>query len=267
MRAMILALAGLGGPALFAGNAGGAAAEPHEAVRVERTLSAHGVQQVRAEVKVGRLSVEAGEGDAVEVTAIRTFGDLSEAEARRFREQSRVVIEPRGEAIVIEDIVPEPERTVHRGKSPSLQVTIRMPRRLDLDARIGVGSVAVTGTVGDLHAESGVGDVRLQRLAGMGNRVTAKVGVGDVVASLAALPRERVLVDVGVGQARLAIPASAKASIHLKSGMGSVTSAFPLKQASRGRFELGGARMGDLNGGGTAVRVTVGVGDVRLVRE
>lgn len=262
---MILALAGLGGPALFSGHASGAA-DPREPVRVERTLSAHGVQQVRAEVKVGRLSIEAVDGDAIEVTAIRTFGDLSEAEARRFREQSRVVIEPRGETLVIEDIVPEPERTAHRGRSPQLQVTIQMPRGLGLDARISVGDVVVVGAVGDLHVESGVGDVKLERLAGVGGRVTAKSGVGNVVASLAVLPRKQVLVDVGVGQARVAIPATAKASVYLKSGVGSVTTGFSLKPPRGAGFSVGSVRMGDLNGGGTAIRVTVGVGDVRLER-
>jgi hypothetical protein len=244
--------------------------ERHPPVRVEKTLPAGGVEQVRVEVKIGAIRVRAGEGDAIAVTAVRTFGDLSDADARRWREQSRVEIERRGDAVVIEDIVPESLSQSNKSKSdsPRLEVEIRMPRRLGLDVKSGVGSLEVTGEVGDVRAESGVGDVKLRRLSCSGSVVTVKAGVGDVLLSLASLPREKVSAEVGVGQATVGLPASAKASVHLNSGMGSVTSAFPLPNPRKSSFiNLGGTRTGDLNGGGASVRVNVGVGDARLAKE
>jgi hypothetical protein len=261
----------VGGALLVAGygtvSAAREAGERHEPVRVEKTLPAEGVEQVRASVKIGSLRVEAGGRDAIEVTAVRTFGDLSDADARRWREESRVTIEQQGDAVVVEDIIPEENHRSSRGKSPRLEVTIRMPRRLALDAKTGVGNLEVTGEVGDVRVESGVGDVKLRRLACSGNSVTAKAGVGEMTVSLASLPREQVKAELGVGQLRVGLPASARASVHLSSGMGNVSSGFPLKKTPRGAFNFGGTQTGDLNGGGPSVRLNVGVGDVRLERE
>jgi hypothetical protein len=96
-------------------------------------------------------------------------------------------------------------------RSPRLEVEIPMPRRIDLDAKTGVGSLEVTGEVGGVRVESGVGDVKLRRLSCAGQ--------------------------------------------------------FPLPNQRRGAYQFGGTRAGDLNGGGPAVRVNVGVGDARLERQ
>lgn len=264
---------------------GGAAAavrardERHPPVRVERSVPARGIDTVRADVKIGAIRVETGNGDQIEINAVRYFGDLSDEDARRYREGSRVEIDTAGDAVVIKDVIPEgswkgDRRSVNGNKSsPRLEVAIRMPRRLALDAKTGVGSLELSGgsgpsaEVGDVRVESGVGDVKLRALACTGSLVSAKAGVGDVSVSFAALPRSEVKADVGVGKLRVGLPASARASVHLASGMGNVSSGFALKKSPRGPFSFGGTQTGDLNGGGPAVRLNVGVGDARLDRE
>lgn len=129
----------------------------------------------------------------------------------------------------------------------------------------GAGDIRIEGEVGDLTVGSGAGRVLLNDVRCQGESLRVNTGAGYVHITLNALPRRRAMVNVGTGSVRMSLPAGARARVALKSGMGDVRSAFPLTP-ERKEKGFGGALSGELNGGGTDVRVDVGIGDARLER-
>jgi hypothetical protein len=235
---------------------------------VEKSFPARGVRQVKASVQVGTLRVDTDSPDAVRVRAVRRLDGLSASEASRWLERARVVIEQQGSAIVIKDIVPKELQQGNQNKNhPRLEVEIHMPPDLALEGSTGVGDADVTGQIGDLTMESGVGSLRLRRINCSGDTVSAKAGVGDITLGLQSLPQRRVKAEVGVGKVRVSLPSRARASVDLNTGMGHVDSRFPLPTPRRVGLNLGGTLSGNLNGGGIPIEVRVGVGDAQLEKE
>jgi len=78
--------------------------------------------------------------------------------------------------------------------------TLELPRSMDLDLDLGVGDVRVEGLAGDLGVDSGVGDVTV---AGARGDIEVDLGVGEVKISAPAGAFGKVACSTGVGDCRL----------------------------------------------------------------
>src|SRR5262249_24220275 len=184
-----------------AGAAQGAKPPPTQAdtpvvARIEKTIPAGGIRSVRAQVKVGEARILPGTAGELQVIAVRRVRGATPEEVQRWRDQPGVTIEARGDTLVVEDLGLEPRRN---GVEAQLGVGVRMPPGLSVTAHTGVGDVRVEGKVGDLEANLGVGNLRLERLECAGQRLTVESGTGDVAIDLQALPAAQLKVTVGVG--------------------------------------------------------------------
>ena len=166
---------------------------------------------MKATVTIGSIHLVADSPNAIQVTAVRKVKEGASAEAMRWMEQSRVEIDQQGSVLVLKDIVPERQRTSgSRDSPPRLDVDFHVPPGLDVETATGIGDTDITGRVGDLSLESGVGNVHLRELQCAGGLLHVKSGVGDIQLALRSLPEQRVKLEVGVGKVRvwqLAVPA------------------------------------------------------------
>ena len=254
--------------------------------RTEKSIPADGIRTVRSSVEVGSLRLKTDSAAEVRVIAVRRVKGGSAADQDRWIKDTKVEIDRQGDAVVIKDVVPESLKK-QQGKDraqASLEVEVRIPRGLAVESSLGVGDVTaegafqalrlksgvgdieVSGDAGELMVNSGVGKLKLSDVAVSGSIAEIRAGVGDVDASLRRIPSKDLKITSGVGNAVVRIPSASRASVDLKSGVGIVRSDFPLTAAKRGMVNIGGNMKGDINGGGTALTVNSGTGNVNLSR-
>jgi hypothetical protein len=164
----------------------------------------------------------------------------------------------------------------------SLVMVVRVPARLAVSVRAGLGDLTVRNTSASLELESGVGDIDVQTPTG--KTVTCATGVGDVDISLGsaggivsletgtgavtlafteAAPGYDVSVTSGVGDLTLTLPPDAAGLFTLKTGVGAVDLGgyTGLFEDTTGTSRDVSAKLGE---GGPAYRLTTGVGDITL---
>jgi hypothetical protein len=201
----------------------------------------------------------------VQVKAAWQFDGLSADQRRRWTEHARVTIDRQGTLVQIRDVVPDELLALLAGGShPRLEMEIRVPSGVGLEATTSFGDAEVMGELGDVTVRSNIGNLALRQLRCSGRRVEAHTQVGDVLMTLQSLPREQLQAKVGIGDARIQLPAGASANIALTAEIGRVTSGRALASGQRAGSLLGGSLSGTLNEGDTAVRVDVATGDIRL---
>jgi hypothetical protein len=236
--------------------------------RVQKSFPSGGIRQVKASVKIGSIRLVADSRDEIRVTAVRKVKEGASTEAVRWMEQSRVELDQQGSAIVLNDIVPERQRSSgSKGSAPRLDVEFHVPPGLAVESSTNIGDTDISGRLGDLSLQSGVGNIKLRQLECAGGIVNAKSGVGDVEMALRSLPDQRIKLEVGVGKVRVGLSSGARARLNTTTGVGQIASSFPTAQARRGGLNLGGTASGELNGGGIPIDINIGVGDLRLDRE
>lgn len=251
---------------------------------------------------MGEITVTEGTGDRVEVRAEKIL--------RRGRvDDVAFAVVRTGEGITICAIYDNDDNCdnegLHRrwndwGRSrqyPTLEVTIRLPAGVKIQAASGNGAVAVsgasdeviatsgngrvrvTGSGGDVNATSGNGAVAVERARGTvrassGNGdvtvttargpVNASSGNGDLYVTMDALRTDGDMTfSTGNGRVRLTVPADFSADIDASSGNGHVETDFPIQLT--GRISKSRVR-GKIGDGGRRVRITSGNGTIELRR-
>lgn len=141
-----------------------------------------------------------------------------------------------------------------------IDMEVKLPRELLLDAHAVSGDVSVVGAEGDVRVGSVSGDVRVERLRA--SSVRASSVSGNVTVGVEALTGTGDLKFTSVsGNVTAELPAGIDADVSMRSVSGTLDSDFPLTlngRMSRNRVE---ARIGK---GGRALEVSTVSGDVRL---
>ncbi len=144
---------------------------------------------------------------------------------------------------------------------------VTAPRRLDVAARTGNGSVRVQDVVGRLRLSSGNGAVVVERVGG---DVEGRTGNGSVQATLAGrawdgggLPGAGLDLRSGNGSALLRVPEGYSARLDVSTGNGGLSVDFPVTLQGRIDPRRLALTLGD---GGAPLRVSTGNGRVRVAR-
>ena len=141
-----------------------------------------------------------------------------------------------------------------------IDMEVKLPKELLLDAHAVSGNVSVVGAEGDVRVGSVSGDVRMERLRA--TSVKASSVSGDVSVSVESLTGMGDLKFTSVsGNVTAELPKGLDADVTMRSVSGSLDSDFPLTlngRMSRNRLE---ARIGK---GGRELEVTTVSGNVRL---
>lgn len=142
----------------------------------------------------------------------------------------------------------------------SVNLEIRLPSSIAIDASSVSGNVDISGAEGDIRAGSVSGDLRLERLRA--SSVEARSVSGDITASIESLNGSGPLSFKTVsGDVKLALPRDIDADLTMNSVSGQLDSDFQMTlggRMSRRRIE---ARIGR---GGRDLDITTVSGDVRL---
>ncbi len=163
----------------------------------------------------------------------------------------------------------------------SIRVEVRVPQESELDINTADGNVKIDGVHGDLQLETKDGEVRvhdgeglLHASSGDGNMnvdgrfetVSLRTGDGNIDADLspASTPRFGWMLRTGDGNLHLRLPDNFGADIDAQSGDGRVSVEFPITvSGSRGENSV----RGKINGGGIAIELRTGDGEIRVEKK
>ncbi len=232
-----------------------------------RTLPAAGINKVKFEVKVGRISVSTSKADSVNIKSVATASEQMHFifhwtvgnGSEKLPAGLHLVTHREGDTLIVGlaskdeklDIESGSEGTssggvdIHiNGRShPGWKSdwTVVLPARLALDLVVGVGKARIDGLAGGLRA---------------------KVGVGKLDAWL---PRGPIDANVGVGDIKAYVRGDDYGNVSLSAGVGHVDFYVHGRQNQTGyNKEFTSAKQSLTGPGKTAYKLTAGVGHVEL---
>jgi len=162
--------------------------------------------------------------------------------------------------------------------SYGVRVQLRVPQESDLNVHTGDGNIRVDAVKGSLQLETGDGDVRLSDVEGSVHTDThdgninvrgrldvlnLRTGDGDIDAEVSALsaPQPGWSLRSGDGNITLQLPSDFRADIDAHTGDGHMEVDIPIATTVAGREH---SIQGKINGGGIAIELRTGDGDIRL---
>lgn len=263
-------------------------------VREEKRFTVTGVPDVHLATFDGSIQVQSWDREDV----------LVEIEKRGSRKESvdaiKVTAEQDGNRIDID--VKGPQRETFTGigiyRSTSARLVVSLPRRANVQARSGDGSISIARVNGRIELRSGDGSIRATdtsgdltlntmdgsiRVDGCQGRLTLETGDGGVSVSgewrsarlrtgdgsivYRAEPGSAVETDwqisTGDGTVSLFLPRDLNAEMDLHTGDGSVRNELEVATDGKGESNRRTLR-GRLNDGGRLIRVRTGSGTIRL---
>lgn len=237
----------------------------------------------------GAIEIEAGSGDAVELTLTQTFVAKSAAEMARARQE--VTLEVNEQPGRLELVQHGPwtcrgREHARRGNcccdddrddrryEVRFDWKLEVPREIDLDVSdVNEGAIRILGTSGHLVVNHVNDDVTLVRVAGA---VEAQTVNGELEVDFAALPIGDCRFGTVNGDIELAFPKGLGAELSFATLNGEVFTDFPFelaklpptsarsKSGGRQHFEVGGRTAATLGGGGIGLACQTINGDITI---
>lgn len=209
---------------------------------VERSFDVTTPVSLWAEVNVGKMTVKVGEGDTVRVTAAKRAWGQDRQQAEDYLAEIQVNID-QPEANRVEIKTDIPNRLNRLGRTPTVDLTIWVPRETDLDLTTNVGSIQVTGVEGTFDLQTNVGDITLRdaRLAGNSQ------------------------INTDVGSIDLRLPANSTFSFRAQTNVGDIDIEFDVRNERRDEEIVGGTVEGDIGDDPTVhVELETNTGDINI---
>ena len=266
-------------------------------VMEEKRFSVRGVPDVRLATFDGSIELQPTEGDEV-VVEIEKRGPTREA-------VDALVVSSSQDGSRIElEVKPPAESLAGLGfdRSPSARLIVSVPRRANVTARTGDGSIRIdsvsgrlelrtgdgsiraTNVTGDLRLHTGDGSINVDRAEGtldldtgdggvdVRGKLTAvkmRTGDGSIVyrAEPGTVMSEPWDISTGDGAVSVYLPADFSADIDAHTGDGSISNDLRMSSVEDDRDEDRRTIRGRLGSGGKRVRIRTGDGSIRLRAE
>ena len=264
-------------------------------VREQRTIQLTGMPTVTVRVFNGSVRLRSWDRNEILVDIERRAS--TEAEARRIVIETS---EDSGDVLIEQKNSRRSDDWIRFERSPSVLLTINVPRRLRVDVRTGDGAIDAQDLTGNVQLRSGDGPIRLQRVDGdisvntgdgsvmareLGGTVAVTTGdgsveisgrfdglrarTGDGMIGIDALPgssmRSEWRVSTGDGGVMMRLPRELDAEIEAHTGDGSImTTGIDVLTPPREDGERRNIR-GRLGRGGEMLTVRTGDGSINLV--
>lgn len=268
-----------------------AALEQTETIRRTFTLAEVGQHRTLVvENLSGAIEIEAGGGDAVELTLTQTFVARKEEDVLRARREVTLQIsEEPGRLELVQD---GPWRCKERKRNRRgscccgdesgddrrydvrFDWKLRVPRSLDLEvSNVNEGTIRIAGVSGRLEVFHVNDDVRLERVAGV---VDANTVNGGLAVDFAVLPTGDCDFSTVNGDIDLAFPKGLGAELSFATMNGEVYTDFPFvagklpptsarsQTGGRRHFEVGGKSAATIGGGGIGLACRTINGDITI---
>jgi hypothetical protein len=196
----------------------------------------------------GRIHVEAGTGNAVEVVAKKIAKGANESSAKQALERIEIQENVSPSNITVSTKLPRTGGFFEMGGT-QVEYTVRMPAGAEAKFTTVNGGVDVTGLSGRVTAETTNGGVTARDIAGT---IEASTTNGGVEVDLARLGEGGAKLECTNGGIKLRLPADSKATISASVTNGGIDLgglSVETSQLSRRRVE------GRLNGGGPPIHI------------
>ena len=250
----------------------------------------------------GTIQIETSGDDEVYVELKRDVRGVSSEEEKEILEHHEYDISKDGNNVVVESRFDAENngswswRRLRKKRVFKLTVTIRVPERYNIDFENGAGNVSIedldgmvvgrTGAgnivVGDINGpvdiSSGAGNIDIESVVGyvdvrtgagnitiddVAGEINAQTGAGNVVATVTSQPREDSDLGTGAGNVTVYLAEDIAVNVEAHSSLGSASCDFDLRVKGKWMSKSFG---GELNGGGPALTLHSGVGNVSLKR-
>jgi DUF4097 and DUF4098 domain-containing protein YvlB len=203
----------------------------------------------------GRIHVEPGDGNRVEIVAEKRARGATEEAAKQALERIEIREDVSGSTIKVETKVAS--GGLNMGGSPEVNYTLHVPASAEIRVSSVNGGIEVTGLSGRVRAETTNGGITARDLSGAVDATTTNGGVDIDVARL----ESSVSLGTTNGGIKLRLPADARATITASVANGGIdTSGLQLNSTTSSRRRLEGT----LNGGGASVRLEGTNGGIRI---
>ena len=205
----------------------------------------------------GRIKVQPGTGNTIEVKAEKTARAASVEGARQALERVEIQESVTSSGVTVTTRVPH--SGMFNGGNVDVRYTVRVPAGADVKFTTVNGGIEVTGLTGRLQLEATNGGIKANAVSGY---VDASTTNGGVEVDLAKLDKDGVKLGCTNGGIELHLPAEAAASIDARVTNGGIavhglqidTEQDPSKRRLSGR----------MNGGGPRVEIEGTNGGIRL---
>lgn len=131
------------------------------------SLPAEGIQALRIDCGAGFLKVQGGEGlTAIEVKAEIYAGGAKDKDMEEFiKDRVKLSLEQKGNrAILVSEI--KSSHFFFSFREARIDLTVSVPKNLDLDIDDGSGSIEVRDIVGDISLDDGSGEIQIENVQG-----------------------------------------------------------------------------------------------------
>lgn len=266
---------------------------------VKRSFTVRPGGTLLVDVDFGNVTIESSTDAMVRVEIDRVTDLRNEVEEKQLLSRHEWRIEQDGNDVVVESRFDrDRDGFFRRGSRSGLRVQVRVivPTNYNVDFKTGAGNVSVadlrgnvTGTTGagnielgeitgDVEIRSGSGNVdvdgvdgRVEVNSGAGNvtlgyvtgEVRANTGAGNVTARITEQPRGGSFLESGAGSVTVFLAENVGVDVDAHASVGSASCDFGLRVSGKWMsktFE------GEVNGGGPALTLRSGVGNVALRR-
>jgi hypothetical protein len=204
----------------------------------------------------GRIRVEAGGKDTIDVVATRRVKAPTEAQARTTLQEFVIEEKTSGSHIKLEAKTERFAFMVNRSKS--VDYVVRAPSWVNITLESTNGEIEVVGVGGMLRAESTNADIRATALEGGANVETTN---GDVHLDFARLSEGGLKSSTTNGDITVNLPRDVRASLSARVTNGNISAtdlSLTTTEQSRRRLEA------SIGGGGPQVRLSTTNGEIRV---
>lgn len=207
----------------------------------------------------GKIKVEAGQGNTVDVTAIKKARGATSDAAKAALERATFVEDSSSGNVRVETKIARTEGIVFNGGNLQVEYRVKVPAGAEVKFTTVNGGIEVTGLQGRVTAETTNGGVTGRDLSG---QVDASTTNGGLDIDLARVADGGVKLECVNGGIELRLPRDAKASISASISNGGIdTGGLQIEsngENTRRRLD------GRLNGGGPKVQIEGTNGGIKL---
>lgn len=206
----------------------------------------------------GKITVEPGDGNAVDILAVKKAKGASSEAAKSALQRITIEADASAEKIKVDTKLASGSGMFHGG-SLQVEYRVKVPAGAEVKFTTVNGGIELTGLNGRINAETTNGGVHARNVAG---QLAASTTNGGLDIELARMPEGGVKLDCTNGGINLRLPRDAKATISARISNGGISqgdlSIETTGESSRRRLE------GRLNGGGPRIDIEGTNGGITL---
>lgn len=135
---------------------------------ISEALQLDGIKSLKVQAGAGALTIQGSDGRRIEMEADAYVGETT---------RYRLTLERQGDQAVIQALVDD-DRQCRGEAHPYIDLVVRVPAGIDVNAKDGSGDLSVVRLQANLHLEDGSGDAEI---LGVGGRATIGDGSGNLV--------------------------------------------------------------------------------------